>query len=920
MKSQSKRIVALLSLAAAFLLSAQGRIFGQLPAAETVLHSLTADTDGSNPRGSLILASDGNYYGTTFSGGSGGGGTLYRYSPSGNFTLLYSFPTTAAYAPSANPIEAADGNLYGTLYSGGTAQYPGGGIYKYDMTTGQVTIVYNFQSGGYPISDLTDDGNGNLYGTAAADGVNGSGSVWTWNYKTNSYSTVYSFASSGCNLPESDVVLASDGLLYGSATSGGAGGAGCLFTLKTDGTGFADIYDFDFGNDGGEPLGGLTEASDGKIYGWSQAGNAYDNFGGTLYSITPNGAASTFELVYGFQDSDGYTPKFGRMPIGGDGNLYLAARFGGAHGKGEMMRFDLSGNKTTIYDFGASSTDASNPYSQAIEGPDGNLYGTSNTGGANGAGSLYMLATGLPPAMTLTPSLTSVTPNTNVTLTWTVNNAFSRSSQVCVARSTDLSWTGLVATTGTASVVPSDGTTIYSLTCGGFESVTATVTVSGVPLAIKTTSLPTGYENSAYQAPLSATGGKEPYTWSIRGGSGNLPGGITLNSTTGTLSGTPTQAGTFNFSVEVTDAQGDSVSIPLSILVRQPPPVITTTKLPYAAIGRPYTATLAATGAQPPYTWTVNGGALPVGLTLSSAGVISGTPTTSGTALFTVQVADSQTQPETATAALSIPVQLTSYAAVTASVTPSTANPGQNVTLTAGVFASTLTSLGAPTGSVQFQVSGNNVGSPLTLDSTGTVTLSNQSFQTTGTYQVTAVYSGDSIYAPLASPPASLLIASPSLTVSPANLGVNQKGTATATLATQYFASNSLNFSCSGLPMNAACSFSPVSSDGKATLTITTGNSPNASASVARATPLFGMPAMLGLVVLCFRRRSRALRVLLMLALTAPFALWISACGGSNDNLTPVGATAVTVTATAGSQSATAMVQLTVNKGTGSEQ
>lgn len=921
-KSQSKRIGKLLALAVAVFLCLQVRAFGQLPAAETVLHSLTAGTDGSSPRTSLILASDGNYYGSTFSGGSGGGGTLYRYTPAGDFTVLYSFPTTSAYAPTTNLMEAADGNLYGTLYSGGPAQYPGGGIYEYNMTTGQVTILYNFQTGGYSTSDLIDDGNGNLYGTAAADGVNGAGSVWTWNYQTNTFNTLYSFDGNGsdCYLPSAGLVMASDGLLYGGTSSGGGGGAGCLYTIKTDGTGYADIYDFDFGNDGGEPFGSMTEASDGKVYGWTQAGNAYDNFGGTIYRFTPNGAASTFELLYGFQDSDGYTPKFGRMPIGGDGNLYLAARFGGAYGKGQLMRFDLSGNKTTVYDFGASSTDAGNPYSQPIEGPDGNLYGAGNTGGANSAGSLYMVATALPAVMTLTPSQTSVTPNTNVTLTWSVNNAFSRSAQVCVARSNDGSWTGLVATSGTATVVPSNGTTIYALTCGGVESATSTVTVSGVPLTIKTTSLSTGYENSAYSAPLAATGGKEPYTWSVSGGAANLPAGIALGSTTGILSGTPTAAGTFNFTVEVTDAQGDSVSVPLSLLIRLPLPVVTTTILPQAAIGRPYTTTLAATGAQPPYTWTLTGGSLPAGMTLSSAGVISGTPTASGAALFSVQVADSQAQPETTTASISINVQLTSYAAVSASVTPSTANPGQNVTFTGGVFGPSIVTLGAPTGTVQFQVNGSNVGSPQTLDSTGTVTLANQTFSTAGTYQVTAVYSGDSIYAPLTSPPASLLIAAPGLTVSPANLGVMQKGSATGALATQYFASNSITFACSGLPADAACSFSPVTSDGKATLTITTGNTLGTTASAMRATPLMGLPAMLGLTVLCFRRRSRLLRMLAMLALTVPFALWFSGCGGSSSNLTPTGTTAVTVTATSGSQSATATVQLTVNKGRSSAQ
>jgi hypothetical protein len=158
------------------------------------------------------------------------------------------------------------------------------------------------------------------------------------------------------------------------------------------------------------------------------------------------------------------------------------------------------------------------------------------------------------------------------------------------------------------------------------------------PLSVLTSSLPNGTPGVSYSQQLQAGGGQGPYTWAIT--AGNLPNGLTLNTATGAISGTPTAEGRFQFTVRVTDAGGRTATKELSVLIGQTVQ-ITTTSLPEAAVNVAYAATLAATGGQGPYTWSVSSGTLPPGLTLAaSTGAISGTPTTVGSYSFTVKVTD----------------------------------------------------------------------------------------------------------------------------------------------------------------------------------------------------------------------------------------------------------------------------------------
>jgi len=172
---------------------------------------------------------------------------------------------------------------------------------------------------------------------------------------------------------------------------------------------------------------------------------------------------------------------------------------------------------------------------------------------------------------------------------------------------------------------------------------------------ITTLTLPNGTINTSYTTQLSASGGTTPFTWTLT--SGTLPAGLSLSSA-GVVSGTPTTVGTSTFTVMATD----SATIPfsssqtLTLVVNAPTLTITTASLANEVVGKAFSTQLTLTGGVAPYTWSVAGGALPTGVTLSAAGVLSGSPAASGFYSFTAQVKDTEPSPQVATKVLTFTV------------------------------------------------------------------------------------------------------------------------------------------------------------------------------------------------------------------------------------------------------------------------
>jgi hypothetical protein len=195
-------------------------------------------------------------------------------------------------------------------------------------------------------------------------------------------------------------------------------------------------------------------------------------------------------------------------------------------------------------------------------------------------------------------------------------------------------------------------------------------TLAFAGVKIQTTSLPNGTLGSAYSATIQAPGGTLPYIWWVQ--SGTLPPGLSLDPCTkacANIAGTPSSAGTYSFAVEVRGHGGMTSTASYTVTIPGDPPpstiAITTTSLPNGTFGVPYSEPLAATGGVAPYTWSLSSGSLPTGFTLSTSGVISGTPTNPpfGAFSFTVTVTDSENTPQTASASLSLfintPVSIT---------------------------------------------------------------------------------------------------------------------------------------------------------------------------------------------------------------------------------------------------------------------
>ncbi len=223
------------------------------------------------------------------------------------------------------------------------------------------------------------------------------------------------------------------------------------------------------------------------------------------------------------------------------------------------------------------------------------------------------------------------------------------------------------------------------------------LTVTGGALSITNTTLPTGLAASVYFASLSASGGLPPYSWSAP--AGGLPPGLSI-SESGNISGTPTTPGNYVFLARVRDQNNTTFDANISVLINTPGTLtITTTSLPAAQVNVFYNQQLNVSGGNPPYSWTVSAGQLPPGVTLSSSGLLSGTPTVSGSYSFTVRVESGTLSTQTT---LTVAVSASGLSILTSSLPAAAIGQGYLVELasTGGSppYAYTLFSGALPTG------------------------------------------------------------------------------------------------------------------------------------------------------------------------------------------------------------------------------
>jgi len=252
-----------------------------------------------------------------------------------------------------------------------------------------------------------------------------------------------------------------------------------------------------------------------------------------------------------------------------------------------------------------------------------------------------------------------------------------------------------------------------------------------------------GQVGAPYSSALAAAGGVPPYTFSIAAGS--LPPGLTLNSSTGTISGTPTMPGSFPYTIQVADSTGSPAGTATSNcgIAIAPAPVTLACAANAGQVGAPYSSALAATGGVPPYTFSFTVGSLPPGLALnSSTGAIGGTPSTAGNFPFTAQVVDSTGTPA-GTATGNCDMAIAAGQTTTAlAVTPNPALLGQPLTLTAQI------SPPSGAGNVTFYDGVTVLGAVTVVGGSASLTAS---LQTAAVHTLRALFSGNPSYAGSAS-------------------------------------------------------------------------------------------------------------------------------------------------------------------------
>jgi uncharacterized repeat protein (TIGR03803 family) len=596
---------------------------------ENTLYPLT-DSDGLGPT-NLVQAADGNFYGiATFGGlsasatpaqtcnegpdGIEGCGTIFKITPSGSYSVLYTFQGGSDGAYPQALLQGGDGNLYGVAAFGGnippmsnscSPDCTGFGTIFRLTPAGAFSVLYAFNGaldGSYPVS-LIPASDGNFYGTTYSNTIFSISPA-------GAFTPVFRFNGGPNGEYLTGLLQASDGNLWGTTQVEGSStacygfGCGTLYRLSLSGV-FSTVYDFLGESDEAQSKNGpkpyifirqrqrvmegcppvcipqisnsvltnsMTEGIDGELYGTTPNLQVTLDVQGdratvpaTIFKVSLSGAVSNLYKFSGTSDGGG---SYQTMALAADGNLY------GTSGS-TVFQITPAGNFSTIYSSPGNGVGVG--FGGLLQGSDGLLYSEAQGGGSavacggQGCGTVFTLSASpsIPPPIKLTLSSSTSPVGSPVTLNWTVANAFSLSMQQCYAfvqggPSGAGSWTGLQPGTvangvfaGAQTIIPTaPGTYRYALTCGGYESGFATLTVP--PLSIVAGALRDGLVGVTYSAALAASSGLLPYSWTVT--SGSLPPGLSLGSSTGIISGVPTQAGAATFAVEVVDSEAVPVS------------------------------------------------------------------------------------------------------------------------------------------------------------------------------------------------------------------------------------------------------------------------------------------------------------------------------------------------------------------------
>lgn len=371
--------------------------------------------------GAIAQGRDGSLYSSTSGGGCNNNGTAFKISPTGSLTVLHSFnPGTGdGSTPASGLTLGTDGAFWGTTEIYGN--FSAGNIFTI-TPSGKFTVLYNFcaqtncTDGGDPIQPPVQGMDGNFYGMTAVkgdvflctSGYSGCGVIYRIT-PAGKYSVIHTFDQANGANPYDQLLLGTDGNFYGTTFYGGTingkyNGNGVIFRVTPQGA-YTPLYVFCAQNnclDGGQPIAGLVQGTDGNFYGTTTVGGTHlfsNFFGGTIFKMTPSGQ---FTILYNFcaqsNCSDGGQASGGLIQ-GTDGNFYGTTQVGGANGNGTIFQITPEGQYTVLHNF--DFTDGNAPQSPLTQGTNGILYGQAYDGGTGPCintrcGVFFSLDMGLP--------------------------------------------------------------------------------------------------------------------------------------------------------------------------------------------------------------------------------------------------------------------------------------------------------------------------------------------------------------------------------------------------------------------------------------------------------------------------------------------------------------------------------------------
>jgi len=421
--------------------------------------------------GLIAQGRDGDLYSTSLFGGNlGGWGDVFTITPSGTLTSIHSFSSAAGTGnePHSGLVLGVDGNFYGTTKSGGAGTPAFGTVFKITGTT--LKTLYNFGTvrypkteGTFPIAPPVQGRDGNFYGTTPSSN---DGNIDGIAYQLTSggkRTLLYLFTTSGYN-PQAPLILGADGNFYGTTAAGGkTTTSNCFASTMSCGTVFkmtpagrvTFLYQFDQVH-GAEPLGPLVQGIDGNFYGTTAAGGDA-NGDGVIFKLTSQGKIT---ILHTFNGTDGKQPTAGLVQAS-DGNFYGVASAGGAKGFGTLFKVTSSGVFSVLHDFD-STNDGANPEVTLVQHTNGILYGDTVLGGSHNIGTLYSWDSELPAFIKLVSASGTVGASIGILgqgFTGTTSVSFNGSSaKFTVTTDTYLTVTvPTAATTGTVTVTTPTG-------------------------------------------------------------------------------------------------------------------------------------------------------------------------------------------------------------------------------------------------------------------------------------------------------------------------------------------------------------------------------------------------------------------------------------------------------------------------------